>query len=103
QFRADPIGDHLGGYQLQYCRNAHGHYGRVGGALVGRKRLYLASFVLFTVGSILVGTAQTFTQMLCYRVIQGLGGGSLVPLSQAIWTLPEKSHGLHRHSQLFLR
>ena len=44
-------------------------------ALVGRKRLYLASFVLFTLGSILAGTAQTFTQMLCYRVIQGLAGG----------------------------
>src|SRR5437899_12298575 len=53
-------------------------------ALLGRKRLYLVSFVLFTIGSILAGTAQTFTQMLCYRVIQGLGRGSLVPLSQAI-------------------
>src|SRR5882672_11828133 len=50
-------------------------------ALLGRKRLYLASFVLFTLGSILAGTAQTFPQMLLYRVIQGLGGGSLVPLS----------------------
>jgi len=53
-------------------------------ALLGRKRLYLASFVLFTLGSILAGTAQTFPQMLLYRVIQGLGGGSLIPLSQAI-------------------
>ena len=40
-------------------------------ALMGRKHLYLASFVLFTLGSILAGTAETFTQMLCYRVIQG--------------------------------
>src|SRR2546425_7791827 len=54
-------------------------------ALLGRKRLYLVSFVLFTIGSILAGTAQTFTQMLCYRVIQGLGGGGLGPLSQAIF------------------
>src|SRR6266436_7566823 len=53
-------------------------------AILGRKRLYLASFVLFTLGSILAGTAQTFPQMLLYRVIQGLGGGSLIPLSQAI-------------------
>src|SRR5262245_9360251 len=29
-------------------------------ALLGRKRLYLASFVLFTLGSMLAGTAQTF-------------------------------------------
>ena len=65
-------------------------------ALVGRKRLYLASFVLFMLGSILAGTAQTFTQMLCYRVIQGLGGGSLVPLSQAILreTYPPEEQGM---------
>ena len=65
-------------------------------ALMGRKRLYLVSFVLFTIGSILAGTAQTFTQMLCYRVIQGLGGGSLVPLSQAILreTYPPEEQGM---------
>src|SRR5437763_7239282 len=33
-------------------------------ALIGRKRLYLASFALFTLGSVLAGTAETFTQML---------------------------------------
>ncbi len=53
-------------------------------ALLGRKRLYLASFALFTLGSMLAGTAQTFTQMLIYRTIQGMGGGSLIPVSQAI-------------------
>src|SRR5262245_65013161 len=65
-------------------------------ALVGRKRLYLASFVLFTLGSMLAGTAQTFTQMLCYRVIQGIGGGSLIPLSQAILreTYPPEEQGM---------
>jgi MFS transporter, DHA2 family, multidrug resistance protein len=65
-------------------------------ALVGRKRLYLASFVLFTLGSMLAGTAQTFTQMLCYRVLQGLGGGSLIPLSQAILreTYPPEEQGM---------
>lgn len=65
-------------------------------ALVGRKRLYLASFVLFTLGSMLAGTAQTFTQMLCYRVMQGIGGGSLIPLSQAILreTYPAEEQGM---------
>ncbi len=53
-------------------------------ALVGRKRLYLASLALFTLGSILAGTAQTFTQMLGYRTVQGLAGGILTPVSQAI-------------------
>jgi DHA2 family multidrug resistance protein len=65
-------------------------------ALLGRKRLYLLSLVLFTLGSILAGTAQTFTQMLLYRVMQGIGGGSLMPLSQAILreTYPPEEQGL---------
>ncbi|MGD8366629.1 MAG: DHA2 family efflux MFS transporter permease subunit [Desulfobacterales bacterium] len=52
--------------------------------LIGRKRLYLWSFGLFTLGSILCGTARSFPQILFYRVLQGLGGGSLIPVSQAI-------------------
>src|SRR5437879_8406643 len=51
-------------------------------ALLGRKRLYLASLVLFTLGSMLAGTAQTFPQLLGYRILHGLGGGSGTPLSQ---------------------
>src|ERR671923_1427789 len=53
-------------------------------ALLGRKRLYLISLALFTLGSMLAGTAQTFPQMLLYRALQGLGGGTLIPISQAI-------------------
>jgi MFS transporter, DHA2 family, multidrug resistance protein len=52
--------------------------------LLGRKRLYLASMAIFTLGSILAGTSRTFGQMLFYRVIQGAGGGTLIPASQAI-------------------
>lgn len=52
--------------------------------LLGRKRLYLASMTIFIVGSVLVGTSQTFGQMLFYRVLQGVGGGALIPSSQAI-------------------
>jgi DHA2 family multidrug resistance protein len=52
--------------------------------LLGRKRLYLASLTLFTLGSMLAGTAQTFPQMLLYRSLQGLAGGILTPVSQAI-------------------
>jgi DHA2 family multidrug resistance protein len=64
--------------------------------LFGRKRLYLASFALFTAGSMLAGTAQTFTQMLIYRVIQGIGGGALIPISQAIMreTFPPREQGM---------
>jgi MFS transporter, DHA2 family, multidrug resistance protein len=52
--------------------------------LLGRKRLYLLSMTVFTLGSVLAGTSQTFGQMLVYRVIQGAGGGTLIPASQAI-------------------
>jgi DHA2 family multidrug resistance protein len=52
--------------------------------VLGRKRLYLMSLALFTLSSMLAGTAQTFPQMLLYRTLQGLAGGILTPLSQAI-------------------
>ena len=52
--------------------------------VLGRKRLYLISLALFMLGSMLAGTAQTFPQMLFYRSVQGLAGGILTPLSQAI-------------------
>jgi DHA2 family multidrug resistance protein len=64
--------------------------------LIGRKRLYLWSFGLFTMGSILCGTATTFSQILIYRIIQGLGGGALIPVSQAIMreTFPLEEQGM---------
>ncbi len=64
--------------------------------LLGRKRYYLWSVVIFTVGSILAGTSTTFTEMLIYRVIQGFGGGGLIPISQAILreSYPPKQHGM---------
>jgi len=64
--------------------------------LIGRKRLYLASFAVFTLGSILCGTAASFPQMLIYRIIQGIGGGALIPVSQAILreTYPPEEQGM---------
>ena len=64
--------------------------------LIGRKRLYLFSFGLFTVGSVLCGTATTFYQMLLYRAIQGVGGGALLPVSQAILreSFPPEEQGI---------
>ncbi len=64
--------------------------------LIGRKRFYLWSFGLFTFGSILCATAQTFPQMLAYRVLQGIGGGALIPISQAILreSFPAEEQGM---------
>lgn len=65
-------------------------------AVLGRKTLYLGSFILFTLGSILCGTATSFTQIIIYRVIQGIGGGALIPVSQAILreTFPPSQQGM---------
>ncbi|WP_319761930.1 DHA2 family efflux MFS transporter permease subunit [Maridesulfovibrio sp.] len=65
-------------------------------SLLGRKRFYLISLFLFTAGSILCGTATSFTQMTVYRVIQGIGGGALIPISQAILreTFPQEQQGM---------
>ncbi len=52
--------------------------------LLGRKRLFLASMFIFIIGSVLAGTSKTLIQMIVYRVLQGIGGGSLMPCSQAI-------------------
>ncbi|MEC0225663.1 MDR family MFS transporter [Paenibacillus alba] len=48
--------------------------------MYGRKRFFLAGLVLFTVGSILCGTAQNMEQLIIYRAIQGIGGGALMPI-----------------------
>ncbi|MDD3313042.1 DHA2 family efflux MFS transporter permease subunit [Pseudodesulfovibrio sp.] len=65
-------------------------------ALMGRKAFYLASFALFTGGSVLCGTAGSFEQMIVYRVIQGVGGGALIPVSLAILreTFPPAQQGM---------
>jgi len=65
-------------------------------ALLGRKQLFLLSMGLFIFGSILAGTATTLHQMILYRVIQGIGGGSLMPCSQAIAreTFPPSEQGM---------
>ena len=64
--------------------------------LIGRKRLFLCSFFLLLIGSILCGTAKNFPQMIIYRIIQGIGSGALVPVALAILreTFPKKQQGL---------
>jgi DHA2 family multidrug resistance protein len=50
----------------------------------GRKRYFVGSIVLFTVASLLCGTAQSLPQLVFWRIIQGIGGGALIATSQAI-------------------
>ncbi len=60
----------------------------------GRKRIFLISVVGFTVASALCGLATSLTQIVLARLLQGLLGAALVPLSQAIMldTNPKKKH-----------
>ncbi|MEA2721822.1 MAG: transporter, family, multidrug resistance protein [Candidatus Eremiobacteraeota bacterium] len=53
-------------------------------ARFGRKNYYLACFGLFTVASLLCGTATSVYTLIAYRIVQGLGGGALQPIAQAI-------------------
>ncbi len=53
-------------------------------AYLGRKRFYAASVALFTIASFLCGTATSITQLIIWRVLQGIGGGALQPTAQAI-------------------
>jgi DHA2 family multidrug resistance protein len=50
----------------------------------GRKRLLMASVVGFTASSFLCGAAPTLPLLVVFRVLQGLCGGALQPLSQAV-------------------
>jgi DHA2 family multidrug resistance protein len=53
-------------------------------ARFGRRNFYAACIVIFTVSSLLCGTATSIWQLVFYRVIQGFGGGALQPTAQAI-------------------
>ncbi len=52
----------------------------------GTKRLYLIAIVLFALGSALCALAQDLPQLVAFRVLQGLGGGMLMPLGMTILT-----------------
>ncbi|WP_414591835.1 DHA2 family efflux MFS transporter permease subunit [Ancylobacter sp. G4_0304] len=52
-------------------------------ARFGRKSVFIVSLVGFTVASMLCGVAQSLTQMVIFRLAQGVFGAALVPLSQA--------------------
>jgi EmrB/QacA subfamily drug resistance transporter len=52
--------------------------------LFGRLRIITISIVLFLVGAALAGMAQTFPQLILFRVIQGLGAGGVIPISITI-------------------
>ncbi len=52
----------------------------------GTKRLYMLAILLFVLGSVLCSTASSLELLVTYRVLQGLGGGMLMPLGMTILT-----------------
>jgi EmrB/QacA subfamily drug resistance transporter len=50
----------------------------------GARRVYMTSLVLFTVGSGLCAVASTTTTLVLFRVLQGVGGGMIMPVGQLI-------------------
>src|SRR5580658_438422 len=50
--------------------------------MYGRKRLFFTAIIIFLIGSILCGMAQTMFQLIVFRAVQGLGAGGLITLAQ---------------------
>lgn len=49
----------------------------------GAKRIFLLSVAMFTAGSLLCALATDITQLIIFRIIQGLGGGMVMPIAMA--------------------
>ncbi|WP_245575557.1 MDR family MFS transporter [Gulosibacter molinativorax] len=58
-------------------------YGKLGD-LIGRKGLFIGALSVFLVGSVIGGLSQDMTWLIIGRAVQGIGGGGLMILSQAI-------------------
>lgn len=52
--------------------------------LYGRKRIFMMGVLIFMIGSLLCGLAQSMIQLIVFRAIQGLGAGIMMPLVQII-------------------
>jgi EmrB/QacA subfamily drug resistance transporter len=58
-------------------------YGRLSDAY-GRRPFFVAGILFFMAGSVVGGTADSMTQIILARAIQGLGAGALIPLAMAV-------------------
>lgn len=66
------------------------------GRMFGRKHYLIFSITLFTISSFLCGSAWSLQSLVFFRILQGIGGGALQPLSQSILleTFPPRQHGM---------
>lgn len=66
------------------------------GRRFGRKNYFLASIIIFTLASFMCGNAHSLSELVVFRIIQGLAGGGLLSTSQAILleTWPREQMGM---------
>ncbi|HKW09536.1 MAG TPA: DHA2 family efflux MFS transporter permease subunit, partial [Gemmatimonadaceae bacterium] len=54
------------------------------GSMFGRKRYFVGSIILFTLASFFCGASHSLGTLIFWRIVQGLGGGALMTVSQAV-------------------
>ena len=62
----------------------------------GTKRIYMTSLVLFTLGSVAAGLSWSAESMIVFRVLQGIGGGLIMPTVMTIMTRKAGPHRMGR-------
>jgi DHA2 family multidrug resistance protein len=62
----------------------------------GFRRYYTTSILLFTLASLLCGLSWSLLSLVVFRILQGLGGGAIIPTSQSVLfsRYPERQHGM---------
>jgi EmrB/QacA subfamily drug resistance transporter len=65
--------------------------------LLGRRRVFLGGLTIFLIGSALSGLAQSMTQLIAFRMLQGLGAGSLMTIGM---TIIGELFGLERRAKM---
>src|SRR5882672_11532772 len=65
------------------------------GEFFGRKRYFVGSIIIFTIASFFCGAAHSLGALVFWRIVQGLGGGALMTVSQAVLfeAFPRKEAG----------
>ncbi len=64
--------------------------------IFGRKRFLISCIIIFTLASLMCGSAPTLATLVFFRILQGAAGGALIPMSQAIMmeTFPPEQGGM---------
>src|SRR5256714_11551077 len=66
------------------------------GEFFGRKRYSVGSIIIFTVASFLCGASHSLAELVFWRIVQGMGGGALMTVSQAVLfeSFPRREAGM---------